>query len=150
MLAGLEHAADPEEAEVAVVVRHAALVIVLDLEGRDREPLGELAGRRVDLDVLAQPGDGDFSHQNWRRRRRSFSQSSADVRQAVAEHGDPLQPEAEREAGDLLRVVADVLEHVRVDDAGAAHLDPAGVLADAAARAAAEEAGDVRARSTAR
>ena len=67
----------------------------------------------------------------------------ADVREAVAEHGDPLEPAAEREAGDLLRVVADVLEDVRVDDAGAAHLDPAGVPADAAALAAAEEARDV-------
>src|SRR5207244_590763 len=65
------------------------------------------------------------------------------VRQAVPEHGDPLDPEAEGEARPLLRVVADELEHARVDDAGAAHLDPAGVLADRAAGPAAEEARDV-------
>src|SRR4029453_19468153 len=43
-----------------------------------------------------------------------------------------------------LWIDADVLEDLRVDDAGAAHLDPAAVLASAAALAAADPAGDVR------
>src|SRR5438094_7771324 len=66
----------------------------------------------------------------------------ADVGHAVAEHGDPLEPDPEGEAGDLLGVVADVAEHVRVDEPGAAEFDPAGVLAGAAAGAVAEEARD--------
>ena len=40
-------------------------------------------------------------------------------------------------------IEADGAEHVGVDPAGAAHLDPAGVLAHGAALAVAEEAGDV-------
>ena len=75
VLAGLEHEPDAVEAEVAVDVRHAAVRDPLELEGRDRQPLADLAGRGVDLDVLAQPGDGDL-HQNCRRSRRSFSQSA--------------------------------------------------------------------------
>src|SRR5256885_6367711 len=67
----------------------------------------------------------------------------AQVREAVPEHGDALDAEAEREALPLRRVEADVAKDVRVDPAGAAHLDPARVLADAAAAAAADEAGDV-------
>src|SRR5581483_3425083 len=65
------------------------------------------------------------------------------IREPVPEHGDALDPEAEREAGPDLGVVADVDEHLRVDPAGTAHLDPAGVLADRAALAVADEAGDV-------
>src|SRR5919202_1411390 len=67
----------------------------------------------------------------------------AQVREPVPEHRDPLEPEAEREAGDVVRVVADRLEHGGVDLPGAAHLDPAGVLADRAAGPPAREAGDV-------
>src|SRR5687768_6434105 len=59
----------------------------------------------------------------------------AQVGEAVAKHRDALDAEAEREPGPDLRVVADVAEHVRIDGAGAAHLDPARVLADGTARA---------------
>ncbi len=52
-----EHAADEEAAEVAVDVGHADVDDALDLERRDRESLGDLVGRRVDGDVLAEPGD---------------------------------------------------------------------------------------------
>src|SRR3954469_22431442 len=47
-----------------------------------------------------------------------------EIREPVAQHRDPLEPEAEGEAADLLRVVPDRLEDVRVDEAGATHLDP--------------------------
>src|SRR5690349_6547172 len=65
-----------------------------------------------------------------------------DVGDAVLEHRHALEAHAEREAGVLLAVVADVAEDLRVDHAGAADLDPAGALADAAraARAGAEGA----------
>ena len=63
---------------------------------------------------------------------------------AVLQHRDPLEAHAEGEARPLLGVVAlDEAEHVRVDHAGAEDLDPARVLAGAAARAVAQEAGDV-------
>ena len=61
----------------------------------------------------------------------------------MPQHRDPLDPEAEREALELVGIDVDVAEHVGVDPAGAAHLDPAGVLARRAAPAAADEAGDV-------
>src|SRR5215210_8862447 len=67
----------------------------------------------------------------------------AQVGQPVAEDRNPLETPAEREAGPLLGVVADELEQLRVDDPGAADLDPAGVAADGAALAVAEEARDV-------
>src|SRR3954451_19603265 len=67
----------------------------------------------------------------------------AQVREAVPQHRDPLDAEAERKPLPLRRIEPDVPEDDRVDPARAAHLDPAGVLADAAAAAAADEAGDV-------
>src|SRR5205823_7042314 len=67
----------------------------------------------------------------------------AQVREAVPQHRDALDAEAERETLPLRRVEADVAEDVRINPAGAAHLDPAGVLAHRAAAAAADEARDV-------
>src|SRR5262249_11046255 len=67
----------------------------------------------------------------------------ADVGDVVAELGGALESTAEREAAPLLRVEADVLEDARVDHAGAAHLDPAGELARAAAGSPADPARDV-------
>src|SRR5512133_3538145 len=66
-----------------------------------------------------------------------------DLGQAVAEHGDALEPDPEREAAPFLRVVADELEHVRVDHPGAAELDPPRPPAHRTALAGAEEARDV-------
>ena len=43
----------------------------------------------------------------------------AEVGEAMAQHRNPLDPEAEREAGPHLRVVADVLKHDWVDHAPA-------------------------------
>src|SRR5258705_5713562 len=67
-----------------------------------------------------------------------------DVGDVVTELRGALEPTAEREPAPLLRVEADVREHLRVDHAGAAHLDPPGELARAATRAAADPARDVR------
>src|SRR3954470_9606317 len=68
----------------------------------------------------------------------------ADAGDRVTQLRRPLDAHAEREAGVLLGAPADELVEVRGDHAGAAHLDPARVLADRAARAAAVEARDVR------
>src|SRR5436190_843639 len=67
----------------------------------------------------------------------------AEVRQAVPEHRDALDPEPESEPLPLGRIQSDVAKHVGVDPAGAAHLDPARVLAHGAAAPVAEEARDV-------
>src|SRR5690606_19380735 len=56
------------------------------------------------------------------------------VRDAVAQHEDALDAEAEGEALVLLGVDPGRAQHVRVDHAAAAHLDPAGTPADAAVR----------------
>src|SRR5690242_9993821 len=63
-----------------------------------------------------------------------------DLVDAVTDHGDPLEPEAEGEPLPLLRVVADGLEHVRVDHPAAAELDPAREGADTTSLAVAEDA----------
>ena len=67
----------------------------------------------------------------------------ADVVGAVFEHGHALDAEAEGEAAVLLAVDAAVVEDVGIDHAAAENLDPAGVLAEVAAGAAADVAGDV-------
>src|SRR5918994_2866425 len=77
----------------------------------------------------------------------------AQVGHAVPQHRDPLDPHAEGEALDPLRVVAALpheAEHVRIDHPGAEDLDPARALAQRVAapvvqmaRATAAEAGDI-------
>src|SRR3989442_4324808 len=66
-----------------------------------------------------------------------------DVVDAMLEHRDALDAQTEREPGEALRVVAHLLEHGGVDHPRATHLDVAGALAAAAARAAAVDAGHV-------
>ena len=66
----------------------------------------------------------------------------ADVVDAGPHHDQALDAESEGEAAVDVRVVADRAQHIGMDHAGAAHLQPAGVLADAAARAAADRAVD--------
>ena len=53
----------------------------------------------------------------------------ADVVDAILQHGDTLDADAEGETGILVRVDIAVLQHLAVDNAAAQHLDPAGVLA---------------------
>src|SRR5438552_1157754 len=58
----------------------------------------------------------------------------------VLQHGGALDAHAEGEAGELARVVAAVAQDDGMDHAGAGNLQPAGVLADAAAGAATNHA----------
>ena len=74
VLCCLEYAPDAEQAEVPVLVGHAAALDPLDLGGRDRQALGQLRERHVERDVLAQPGDRD--PQNCVRTRRSASHNA--------------------------------------------------------------------------
>src|SRR5262245_25323967 len=71
-----------------------------------------------------------------------------DVIQLVHQRAQSIQPQSEREAGELFGIDRDGAQHVRVDHSRPAHLDPAGAFADATAPAAALEAGviDLRAR----
>src|SRR2546423_9835799 len=75
-----------------------------------------------------------------RQEARVALEERTDLVDAVADHGDPLEPEAERETLPLLRVVADGLEHVRVHHPAAAELDPAREGADTTSLAVAEDA----------
>src|SRR5712692_6740646 len=63
-----------------------------------------------------------------------------DAGDSVAQLRRALDAHAEREAGVLVRIPADELVEVRVDHAGAAHLDPARALARRATCAAADRA----------
>ena len=99
------------------------------------------SGRAGDVDELAQPGEQDFHNATSQRELLEEAQvvlvEQPDVVDAVLQHRDALDAHAEREAGDLLRVVADRFEHGRMHHAAAEDLEPAGLLADAAAAAAA-------------
>ena len=70
-------------------------------------------------------------------------EKQADVVDAVLEHGDALHPQAEGEAGVFFGVVAHGLEDRGMDHARPQDLQPAGGLADPAALAPADDAGDV-------
>src|ERR1044071_1510573 len=65
------------------------------------------------------------------------------VGDSVAQHGEPFDSEAEREAQILFGVDGDVSQDIRVDDAAAQDFEPAGAAAYAAAGAAAIDAADV-------
>ena len=55
-----------------------------------------------------------------------------DVGDAVLEHRNAIEAHSEREAGVLLRIVSDVLEHDRMNHAAAEDLHPSSPFADAA------------------
>ena len=73
--ADLEHAADEEAADVAVDVRHADVDDRSTSSDEIDEPARDLLGRRVDGDVLAEPGERS-AHQNCPSSRGSLRQSS--------------------------------------------------------------------------
>src|SRR5690349_20674803 len=68
----------------------------------------------------------------------------ADVVDIPAQHGDTLDAQPEGEAAINGWVVADATQHAWVHHAGAPHLQPAGVFADAAAFALAAHAVHVK------
>ena len=140
---------DDEVLEVAVGPRHAAADDAVDLTAREDEPARELLERQVDLDVLAEPVDGTFIRTGSGLGGRSprTRAGRAGRARSIAIRSIP-KPNAKPDHSSGSRL--DVAEHVGVDPAGAAHLDPARVLARRAARAAADEAGRCRTRPTAR
>src|SRR5262244_1574419 len=73
-------------------------------------------------------------------------EEQTDVVNLVLENGHPLHAHAEGPARDLLGIVAHVAQDVGVHHAGAQNLDPASMLAEPAARAAALEAEHVHLR----
>ena len=91
------------------------------------------SGRQVDVDVLAQPGER-HSHRNCSRKRRSFSMYSRRSPTPWRRLAMPLDAHPEGEALVALRVEPAVLEHDRVDHAGAEDRHPAGPRAGRAAR----------------
>src|SRR5579863_8512425 len=68
---------------------------------------------------------------------------ASDVRDAVLEHGDPFDSQAEGESRVRFRIDPAVLEHPGMHHAAAEDLDPPGPLAHGTAPGAADEAGDV-------
>ena len=123
---------------VAVLVGDPAIGDALDLAGGDGEAVGDLGRRRVDVDVLAEPGDGDLHRQNCLRTRRSFSQSSPSAGRpwrSMATRSRPMP----NEAASTPRGRARRTRTARVDHARAGDLDPARVPAHRAAAPVAEE-----------
>ena len=80
---------------------------------------------------------------NCARKRRSFSKNRRRSLTRVAQHREALDAHAEGVALPARRVDAAGGQHVRVHHAAAEDLEPAGLLADAAAGAVAEHALDV-------
>ena len=79
VLARLEHAPDAEEPEVAVRVGDAAVGDALDLGGGDRRGARRSrprSRRRRRTRAARRRGTSSAGHQNWREKRRSFSQSA--------------------------------------------------------------------------
>ena len=101
------------------------------------------SGLEPGVAVLAQPGVRD-PHRELLQHPHVVVEEAPQVGDAVPQHRDPLDPDAEGEALDPLGVVAvlgDEAEHVGVDHAGAEDLDPALALAEVAALAAGQRAG---------
>src|ERR1700686_4490976 len=67
-------------------------------------------------------------------------EEKAQVIHPVIEHCEPVDAGAEGVAGEALRIHTACPQHVRMHHAAAGHLEPAGVLAGAAAAPAAEHA----------
>src|SRR5690606_12166317 len=70
-------------------------------------------------------------------------EEQAQVIHAITQHRQPVDAHAEGIGGVALAVDAARSQHIRMHHAAAEHLDPAGLLAQAAAGAAAFDAGDV-------
>src|SRR5262245_10532300 len=66
-----------------------------------------------------------------------------DVVDAVLHHREPFHTHAESEPAKLCRVVPYIRENCRIDHSAAHHFDPAALLADTAAFAAARAAGNI-------
>ena len=114
--------------------------------------LGGIDAREVD--ELGEPTPGELHpstpRANWREEPQVAGHEVADVLDAVAHHHEAVDAEAEREARPRRGVDAARAQHVRVDEAAAEELDPAGALADGAALAARRRGSAGRARSRAR
>ena len=119
--------------------------------------LGALAKLRKDRTIILVSHDAEVIAaadrvvavgSELREEPRVVFEHQADVGDAVAEHRDALDADAEGEAGVRSGSMPQCLEDDGVDHPAAENLDPAGVLADAAARARAvgllaEDAADV-------
>ena len=97
VLARLDDAPDAEEAEVAVVVGDAAVGDALDLAGGDRQPVGEL-GSGASTSTYSRSQETGIFTSELPEQAEVVLPEQAERRQAVAEHGDPLEAEPEREA----------------------------------------------------
>ncbi len=74
---------------------------------------------------------------------RSFSNNKPHVTDAVLKHGNPLDPHAKGKSCKNFTVIVDVTVHFRIDHAGTKDLKPAGILADPAPLAFADDAGNI-------
>ena len=142
MLLGLEHAADPEPLQVAVRVRDAdpARFLRPRPSRRRASRSSSSSGTSIGTYSRSQLSGTRIRTASARGGRRPRAAGCPGCRGAAA---PPARGRSRTRTGPALGVDADVLEHLRIDDAGAAHLEPAGVLAGPAARAAADPARDV-------
>ena len=138
MLPRLEHAADAEEAEVAVDVGDAAADDPLDLAASRRRAASRArraARRRRRSRAARRGGPSSAVHLELPQEAQVVLPEHADVGEPWRSIGDPLEPEPEGEARSTPRGRSRRTAKTAGSTMPAPpDLDPAGVLADAAAR----------------
>src|SRR5204863_3635983 len=96
------------------------------------------------VDEVTEPGNEEFHLiRELLEKSEIVLEEQADVVHLVAQNRDALDAHPPRESGVPLRVVANVLEHDRMDHSASADLEPAGSLAHRTTGAVALPAADV-------
>src|SRR5581483_2528074 len=80
--------------------------------------------RPVESYVLFEPIESDFHESKLPQEPQIVLVKQSNVINPVADHCDPLDPKAERPAGPNLRIITDVLEHLRMHHSAPGDLQP--------------------------
>ena len=121
----------------------------LDLETAVKQLLFQFLGGNVNIHILFEPAEWYFHLRSLLLVLELLQEAQivlghqADVVDAVLEHGNTLDADAESKAGIDLGVDVAVAQNLLMHHAGTQDLNPAGVLAQRAALAAAGKTGDV-------
>ena len=97
-----------------------------DFDAEHGEPFGQFLRRPIEIDVLLEPIESDFHERKLKLLQETHIVfvEQPDVVDPVADHGDAFDAETEGPAGPDFRIVADVLEHLRMHHAAAGDFEP--------------------------
>ena len=128
------HAVGPVGGDFEVDDRDGAVVDGGDLEPAQRNLGSDPLRFARNGHQLGQPRKNDLSQRKLLQEAQVVFVEQPDVLDTPLEQGHSFDAHAERKTGVSLRVVADRLEHGRVDHPAAENLEPAATLADSALR----------------